>query len=120
MQECAPMRLLRLTLACCGVLWPLLASATPPVDAAYPTPRARASIRRDDVFKRIGQYLFLEEPEGKGDRVVSAVLDIPEHWRVQSVRVSKEGVTLTCEGGARYRLTRRNVGPLSFAILDGA
>ena len=45
--------------------------------------------------------------------------DIPEHWIVRNVAAGEGRVTLTLLDGTVFQLYRRNVGPLSFDILDG-
>ncbi len=79
-----------------------------------------ASIRRDDELLKIGQHLYLEQklaPEDTG--WLDMKLNIPEHWDVQSVAVKEGMVRLDTNSSGAYRLTRENVGELSFELLDG-
>ncbi|MGI9422703.1 MAG: hypothetical protein ACR2PA_05885, partial [Hyphomicrobiaceae bacterium] len=79
-----------------------------------------ASIRRDDEFLKIGQHLYLEQelaPEDEG--WLDMKLNIPEHWDVRSVAVKEGMVRLDTNSSGAYRLTRENVGELSFELLDG-
>ena len=79
-----------------------------------------ASIRRDDEFLRIGQYLYLEQdPSPDETGWLSMKINIPEHWQVQSVLVGDGLVRLETESSGSFCLTRENVGKLSYEILDG-
>ena len=79
-----------------------------------------AAIERDDQFLKIGQYLNLEQslaPDEEG--WLSMKINIPEKWRVTAITVADGSVKLETEGSGSFALTRRNVGKLSFEILDG-
>ena len=79
-----------------------------------------ASILRDDELLKIGQFLNLDQrlrPNESGWTKMK--INIPECWIVRSVASSDGRVTLTLLDGAVFQLNRRNVGRLSFDILDG-
>lgn len=79
-----------------------------------------AAIERDDQFLKTGQYLNLEQslaPEEQG--WLSMKIDIPENWTVTVITVADGSVKLDTEKSGSFVLTRRNVGKLSFDILDG-
>lgn len=79
-----------------------------------------ASIRRDDEFLRIGQYLYLEQnlsPDDSG--WINMKINIPEHWKVQIVEVGDGQVRLETEASGSFSLTRENAGKLFCELLDG-
>jgi hypothetical protein len=79
-----------------------------------------ASILRDDEYLKIGQFLNLNQrlrPNESG--WTNMKINLPEHWIVRTVDSNHGRVTLTLLDGAVFHLNRRNVGPLSFDILDG-
>ena len=79
-----------------------------------------ASIERDDEFLKVGQYLNLNQhlaPEEQG--WFSMKINIPESWTVTALIVANGSVKLDTENSGSFALNRRNVGKLSFAILDG-
>jgi len=79
-----------------------------------------ASILRDDEFLKIGQFLNLDQQLRPGESGwTNMKINIPEHWIVRAVAASNGRVTLTLLDGSTFQLHRRNVGPLSFDILDG-
>lgn len=79
-----------------------------------------ASILRDDEFLKIGQFLNLDQrlrtDEGGWTNMK---INIPEGWIVRNVAAGEGRVTLTLLDGSVFQLHRRNVGALSFEILDG-
>lgn len=83
------------------------------------TDRMTASIKRDDEFLKIGQYLYLEQTLEPGETGwVEKKLSLPQHWNVQNVSVRNGLVLLETNGSGKYHLTRDNVGALSFELLD--
>jgi hypothetical protein len=79
-----------------------------------------ATIVRDDEHLKIGQFLNLEQRLRPGESGwTNMKINIPERWIVRAVVPSANGVTLTLLDGTEFHLHRRNVGPLSFEILDG-
>jgi len=78
-----------------------------------------ASILRDDENLKIGQFLNLDQrlkPNESG--WTNMKINIPEQWIVRTVASDKGRITLTLLDGAMFELNKRNVGPLSFDILD--
>ena len=79
-----------------------------------------ASILRDDESLKIGQFLNLDQQLRPGENGWTNIrINIPEHWIVRAVAANNGRVTLTLLDGSTFQLHRRNVGPLSFDILDG-
>ena len=79
-----------------------------------------AAIERDDQFLKIGQYLDLEQNLGPEEHGwLSMKINIPENWTVTAITVADGSVKLDTESSGSFALTRRNVGKLSFDILDG-
>jgi hypothetical protein len=79
-----------------------------------------ASILRDDDLLKIGQFLNLDQKLRRGESGwTNMKINIPEHWIVRTVAATDGRVTLTLLDGSTFQLHRRNVGPLSFDILDG-
>ena len=79
-----------------------------------------AAIMRDDEYLKIGQFLNLDQRLRPGESGWTNMrINIPEHWIVRAVVPSDAGITLTLLDGSRFHLPRRNVGSLSFEILDG-
>jgi hypothetical protein len=79
-----------------------------------------ANILRDDAHLKIGQFLNLDQklrPNEGG--WTNMKIDIPEHWSVGDVAVRDGRVLLTLRDGSTFCLHRRNVGRLTFDILDG-
>ena len=78
-----------------------------------------ASILRDDEFLKIGQFLNLDQQLRPGESGwTNMKINIPEHWIVRAVATGNGRVTLTLLDGSTFQVHRRNVGPLSFDILD--
>jgi len=79
-----------------------------------------ASIRRDDEFLKIGQYLYLKQDLSSEETGwLNMKINIPEHWQVQNILVGNGLVRLETASSGSLSLTRDNVGKLSFDILDG-
>ena len=79
-----------------------------------------ASIRRDDEFLKLGQYLYLEQNLSTDEfGWINMKINIPENWKVQDVEVGDGQVRLETDSSGSFGLTRENVGKLSFEILDG-
>ena len=79
-----------------------------------------ASIRRDDEFLKIGQYLYLKQDLSSEETGwLNMKINIPEHWQVQNILVGNGLVRLETASSGSFSLTRDNVGKLSFDILDG-
>ncbi len=79
-----------------------------------------ASIERDDEYLSIGLYLNLEQqldPDEPG--WLSMKINMPNFWVVSAVIVADGCVRLDTEESGSFVLTRKNVGKLSFEILDG-
>lgn len=78
-----------------------------------------ASLLRDDEHLKIGQFLNLDQqlrPNESG--WTNMKIDIPEHWIVRAVNVHADAVAIALLDGTTYEVHRRNVGPLSYEILD--
>ena len=79
-----------------------------------------AAIERDDQFLKIGQYLSLEQTlEAEEQGWLSMKINIPENWTVTALTIADGMVRLETEDSGSFGLTRRNVGKLSFDILNG-
>jgi hypothetical protein len=79
-----------------------------------------ASILRDDEHLKIGQFLNLDQrlrPNEGG--WTNMKINIPEQWIVRDVASGGGRVTVTLLDGTVFQLDRRNIGSLSFEILDG-
>jgi len=46
-------------------------------------------------------------------------IDVPKAWKIQSFGVSGSRIVISLADGTHYYLNRRNVGRLTFDILDG-
>ncbi len=78
------------------------------------------TIKRDDKFLKVGQYVFLEQKLQKGEPGSwLQKVDIPEDWRVQKAVVENGLVVIRLADGQVFHLGPSNVGTLNFAILDG-
>jgi hypothetical protein len=79
-----------------------------------------ASIRRDDEWLKIGQFLNLDQalrPNEGG--WMNMKIDLPETWEISSIQFVGSRLMLVLVNGDRYYLDRDNVGALSFDVLDG-
>lgn len=89
-------------------------------DFVWRTESITATILRDDEYLRVGQFLNLDQQlRDDEEGWINMKIDIPERWVVQTV-LSMDGlVTIRLQDGRVFALKRRNVGQLSFEILDG-
>jgi hypothetical protein len=78
------------------------------------------SVEQWDARFRIGQYLNLDQQlRPKESGWTNMKIDIPKSWKVQSFEVSGSQLVISLADGTHYHLNRRNVGRLTFDILDG-
>lgn len=102
----------------------LIATALIPLAARaegflWRTESISATVRRDPVTPRLGQFLRLEQKLEPGETGWGMMkIDLPENWSVKEVIVAAGKVTLRLEDGSRYELTEKNVSALQFEILD--
>ena len=78
------------------------------------------SVEQGDGRLRIGQYLNLDQhlrPKESGR--TNMKIDVPKAWKIQSFGVSGSRIVISLADGTHYYLNRRNVGRLTFDILDG-
>jgi hypothetical protein len=80
-----------------------------------------AQVVRDSHLLKIGQYLELRQSLRSGESGwVEMKIDLPESWKVLRVATEGDSIAVVVEAGpTTFRLNRRNVGALSFRILDG-
>lgn len=79
-----------------------------------------ASVRQDDEWLKIGQYLNLDQalrPNEGGWTNIK--IDLPEHWEITSVQFVGIRLEIALRSGSRYYVYPDNVGSLSFAVSDG-
>jgi hypothetical protein len=111
---------IRLTLLAATLLTPLWA-ASQAVNFVWRVSDISAEVVRDDTKLGIGQYLRLRQAlRDRESGWTEMKIDLPETWQVLSATPKGEVVELAVVGGRTFRLTRENVGELSFRILDGA
>lgn len=102
----------------------LIATALVPLAARaegflWRTESISATVKRDPVTPRLGQFLRLEQKLEPGETGWGMMkIDLPENWSVKEVIVAAGKVTLRLEDGSRYELTETNVSALQFEILD--
>ncbi|MFO1396508.1 MAG: hypothetical protein U1F48_05535 [Burkholderiales bacterium] len=78
-----------------------------------------AEVRVDRGPLHLGQYLHLAQRLRKGETGWTEMrIDIPERWSVQEVAIRDDAVNVVLRDGRRFRLDGKNVGALSFEILN--
>src|SRR5689334_13985626 len=89
-----------------------------PID--WPQHSIRASVLRDDTHLKIGQFLQLDRQLNKGESGWKQMrIDLPDRWRVKHVQVEQTGFAIFLDEDRVFRVSREQIGDLSFRILDG-
>ncbi len=78
------------------------------------------SIKRDDQYLMVGQYLMLENElrEGESGWTMSR-MELPEEWVVESLEFEDGSLVLKIQSGERFELRPPQINQLDFEILDG-
>lgn len=96
------------------------ASSVVAQDFVWRTEVITATIERDDLNLKIGQYLHLKQVIRPKELAWTMMkIDLPERWSVKDLYVGNGRIRLQNYDGSNYELTRHNVGKLSFEILNG-
>jgi hypothetical protein len=92
----------------------------PPPPLLWKAKAIKVEVEREHP-SRGGQCLYLTQKLRKGESGWSERrIDLPARWQISSAKIVGDEVVVVRKGGETYRLGPDNVGPLSFAILDGA
>ena len=80
-----------------------------------------ATIKRDDEFLRIGQYLHLEQnlPSGEAGWLDTKI-NVPEHWDVQKIEVRDGAVRIDTAESGSFCVTEENAGVLFLVLSPSA
>ena len=91
-----------------------------PTDAApdftWEPGEVAAKVKVDHDILKIGQYLYVSRPKvQKGWNM--AKLDLPESWKIESVKVDGQLILVTLANADSLEITPKNLGKLRSAIL---
>jgi hypothetical protein len=80
--------------------------------------KIHAEIRADNVYLKIGKYLYLEQELESGEQGwISVKMKIPENWIVLDVSMHADQLNLDVKDRGNYQIDAFNMGPLQYAIL---
>lgn len=103
-----------------AILFWMLVAASSLRAVDWPAESIRLSVLRDDTFLKIGQLLQLDRALKKSESGWSQMrLDLPDRWKISTVEVQKDGFRLMLDDGRVFRVSKDEVGDLSFRLLDG-
>ena len=92
-----------------GILWmPLGALA---VDFDWQPGEVSAKVKPADKLK-IGQYLYVNRPGSNAGTWNMAKLNLPESWKVKSVKVDGRKILVTTSKSGNYEITPKNLKTL--------
>jgi len=77
-----------------------------------------AEIRADNVYLKIGKYLYLEQRLDQGESGwTMSKIEIPDAWIVLDVAFKGEQLVLRVKDGGEFQINASNMGPLDYAVL---
>jgi hypothetical protein len=110
----------RLTMLAASLLTPLWATGQAS-EFVWRVSDISADIVRNDQVLGIGQYLRLRQSlQPRESGWTEMKIDLPENWQVLSAAAKGDAIEVVVANGTVFRLTKTNVGELTFRILDGS
>jgi hypothetical protein len=94
-----------------------LVSNSDAVEFTWEAGNVSAKVVVDTDILKIGQYLYITHDDGGREEWNMAKLDLPESWKMKSVKVDGKAILVTTESHGRFRITPENLGALRKELL---